>query len=92
MNNKSVLVMETPENCYKCPLHRHVNTSKRCMGNMRQYEDHSIVQSWCPLRPLPEMKEERVMYLTNKYDVDYYEDSCAVAYNDCLREILGETE
>jgi hypothetical protein len=44
------------------------------------------------LRPLPEMKEETVMFQTSNYDVDWYEDSYAVAYNDCLRDVLGETE
>ena len=87
MNNKSVLVIETPENCYKCPLHRHVNTSKRCMGNMRQYEDHNIVQSWCPLRLLPKEKN-----IQNGSVNDFYDLGRAVGWNDCLDAITGETK
>lgn len=50
---KAVLVMDMPENCFKCNLQDWANCriTKKChVGEGRP--------DWCPLRELPESKEE----------------------------------
>ena len=51
--SKSVLVMETPEDCESCVLHGGIFHSF-CKINCRYIEDLSAKPDWCPLMDLPE--------------------------------------
>ena len=53
--SKSVLVMETPEDCESCVLHGGIFHSF-CKINCRYIEDLSARPDWCPLKPLPKYK------------------------------------
>lgn len=44
--------------------------------------------SWCPLRPLPERKDEGSVLKPLPFEVYMYR----YGFNECLDEIVGETE
>lgn len=75
---KSVVVIDTPENCRRCPF-RFAPWSF-CLGEYEK-ENH------CPLRPLPS-KLVPFGYLDAGNEDGLYEKG----YNDCIDEITGETE
>ena len=58
--DKSVLVIETPENCYDCPIGQDcsniLETSLFCLGAGKCVIDKeaATIPNWCPLKPLPE--------------------------------------
>lgn len=79
--NKSVVVMETPEDCESCVLHGGIFHSF-CKINCRYIEDLSAKPDWCPLMDLPE-----------KYNGDYPANTSdtgfAEGWNQCIDEITG---
>lgn len=103
--SKSVLVIDTPENCYDCPFGTEYCSDSEYEGccelaecldsDMRLItEEHYDYESesrpdWCPLRPLPEK-----MKLAGKYDQEYFQKggkmpSYKCGWNDCLDKITG---
>ena len=90
--SKSVLVMETPENCYSCYLRRIINDFTFCKVKLRQIEDTNTKPDWCPLKPLPEK-----MKVTGIYNGEYFKaggkpPSYKVGWNACINEITGEVK
>lgn len=94
--SKSILVIDTPENCEKCPFCRGWNVCKimKYLNGEKIISiytvDHQIFEEnkpdWCPLRGLPEKKEE------NKYH-NSYEKGKVDGFNACIDEILkGDDE
>lgn len=86
--SKSVLVMETPEDCESCVLHGGIFHSF-CKINCRYIEDLSAKPDWCPLKPLPEK-----MKLTGVYGREYFQNngkmpSYKIGWNDCIDAITG---
>ncbi len=79
---KAILVLEMPENCFKCKLQDWANCRivKGChTGDTRP--------DWCPLKPMPERKG--LLKQLPMYDTDtHYEQG----YNACIDEILGDKE
>ncbi len=81
--NKSVLVMNTPENCKSCI---HISTFYPfCRINCRDIKDTSTKPDWCPLKPLPERKE----YIVPIDNVESQKDIIAVGWNACIDAITG---
>ncbi len=82
--SKSILVIDTPRDCSKCDL----KDGYFC-GKTKRWidEDDFPKPDWCPLRDLPEKKEE------NKYH-NNYERGIVDGFNACINELLegGETE
>ena len=79
---KAVLVMDMPENCFKCKLQNWANckiTNKCHVGEYRP--------DWCPLRELPEKKE--TTYPQACYTNSYWTDEMKAGFNTCLNEMLG---
>ena len=99
--SKSVLVIDTPENCYGCPF-----GTEYC-GNL-EYEgcceladclDYDVIlmteehydyesksrPEWCPLKPLPEKDME-------SYFPDEFGDGYATGWNACIDAITGEVK
>ena len=97
--SKSVLVIDTPENCYGCPF-----GTEYC-GNL-EYEgcceladclDYDVILTteehydyesksrpeWCPLKPLP----EKMIIPRGARNTDGLE--YASGYNTCINEIKG---
>ena len=89
--SKSVLVIDTPEDCESCVLHGGIFHSF-CKINCRYIEDLSAKPDWCPLKPLPEK-----MKLTGNYNGEYSKTGgktlgYKVGWNACINEITGEVK
>lgn len=80
--SKSVLAMETPEDCESCVLHGGIFHSF-CKINCRYIEDLSAKPDWCPLKPLPEK-------MTGVAQTDHW-DSIKAGWNECIDTITGES-
>lgn len=76
--SKSVLVIDTPENCGKC---RFVNEFW-CRVNGRILPQYDEIPGWCPLMDLPE--KDNGDYPANTFDAGY-----ADGWNVCIDEITG---
>lgn len=77
--SKSILVIDTPECCGKCPCFLEVATD--CCGvNGKDIDSHGK-PDWCPLRDLPKERDENNTYT----DCEYYR---VQGYNSCIDEIL----
>ena len=87
--SKSVLVMETPENCDLCKIGQDhsisLETCIYCPIEKRLVIDKETetIPDWCPLKPLPEEDYE-------DHYPDEWEDGYADGWNACLREITGQ--
>lgn len=49
--SKSVLVIDTPENCGKCKF---ISEFWCRAMNGRRVPNNDVIPNWCPLKPLPE--------------------------------------
>ena len=87
---KSVLVIDSPENCMQCPM---FNGADECIlqADDTNFEADTLdeLRKGCLLRVLPEK-----MKLTGKYNQEYFEKggkapSYKVGWNDCIDEITG---
>ena len=84
--SKSVLVIDTPENCGKCKFISEFWC--RAMNN-RKVPNNDAIPNWCPLKPLPEK-----MKVTGIYNGEYFRaggkpPSYKVGWNSCIDEITG---
>lgn len=83
--SKSVLVMDTPENCGKCKF----ISGFWCRAmNGRRVPNNDVIPNWCPLKPLPEKKE----YIVPIDNVESQKDIIAVGWNACLRKITETSD
>lgn len=85
--SKAVLILDMPDNCFKCKLQDWANCriAKKChTGDSKP--------DWCPLRELPEKAE--VSDCEELCDTDdWYDSGYADGYNACIDELLkGEEE
>lgn len=106
--SKSVLVMNTPENCYDCPFGTAYCGELEYVGYCEladcldydvilMTEEHYDCESkskpvWCPLKPLPEKME-----MIGKYNQEYFQKggkmpSYKAGWNACIDEIIGEVK
>ena len=82
--NKSVLVIDTPENCGKCKFISEFWC--KAMGG-RRVLNNDVIPNWCPLKPLPERKE----YIVPIDNVESQKDIIAVGWNACINKITGKS-
>jgi len=96
--SKSVLVIDTPENCYDCPFGTAYCGELEYVGYCElagcldydvilMTEEHYDCESksrpeWCPLMDLPE--KDNGDYLANTFDAGFVEGR-----NQCIDEITG---
>lgn len=96
--SKSVLVIDTPENCLDCPFgteycgnYNYEGNCElaECLGNIMTLitEEHYGCESeskpdWCPLKPLPEKS-------TIENDMTDYQCGMVDGRNQCIDEITG---
>ena len=80
--SKSILIIDTPRQCYQCPCYSCDSVSSFCQKENRETKGNTK-PDWCPLKPLPEPK-----YLTEEDEYDMYDSG----WDDCLTNILGETD
>lgn len=97
--SKSVLVIDTPENCYDCPFGTEYCGNLEYEGCCKladcldydvilMTEEHYDYESksrpeWCPLKPLP----EKMIIPRGARNTDGLE--YASGYNTCINEIKG---
>ena len=80
---KAILVIEMsdiPKNCMSCPL---IDYHREYSIVCRHYQTGDIRPSWCPIKPLPKKKTPNGSDIFNDY---------VRGWNECVDEILGETE
>ena len=76
--SKSVLVIDTPENCGKCKF----ISGFWCRAmNGRRVPNNDVIPNWCPLNPLPEK-------MTGVASTDHW-NSIKAGWNACIDEIAG---
>ena len=80
---KAILVTDMPKDCIECPIHD--GEYGICNAVYKPHSDDYSKkrESWCPLKPLPDYKDE-----TETTFVYHY---IAKGYNQCLAEINGKT-
>ena len=80
--SKSVLVMDTPENCYSCYLRKLIRDLPYCKVKSGRIKDSNVKPDWCPLMDLPE--KDNGDYPANTSDAGFVE-----GWNQCIDEITG---
>ena len=84
--SKAILILDMPYSCDDCDMF-YVDKYYHCYRCKAKYDqslgDESVVQSWCPLKPLPEERE--AFGILNEY-----ERGKILGFNSCLRIILGD--
>lgn len=102
--SKSVLVMETPENCYVCPFGTAYCSALEYEGlceladclscdEILMTEEYYDCESksrpdWCPLKPLPEKK----LYTAPERNYELQKDLFAVGWNTCISKITETSD
>nr|DAG30532.1 MAG TPA: hypothetical protein [Caudoviricetes sp.] len=81
--SKSVLVIDTPENCIHCPL---LNSADECTvqdddANFNAGDSWNELMKGCPLKPLPEK-------ITRVAVTDHW-NSIKAGWNNCIDAITG---
>lgn len=86
---KAVLVMNMPERCADCPLRNSEKTSYLCcyltLKNISSADYYDKKPDWCPLRELPEKKEELPV---EKYEFGGLGKAFTSGWNTCLDKLL----
>jgi len=81
MAGKSILVIDTPSNCERCPLRYWGIAGWSCICTRRLLEGPITErEEWCPLRLLPEPKD--IGYPNDDYDVGFGD-----GWDACLKEL-----
>ena len=75
---KAILVIDMPKSCDECPL----VVNDECMKERKNNKPKA-----CPLRPMPQKRENNEEWLN-----EYHRDDYADGYNRCIDEIMGEEE
>ena len=77
--SKSVLVIDTPENCGKCKF----ISDFWCRAiHCRRVPNNDVTPGWCPLKPLPKKS-------TTENDMTDYQCGMVDGRNQCINEITG---
>ena len=90
--SKSIIVIDTPNTCGECLFNQIYNPSfcsdltvcTAVKNRLFIWQDDK--PKWCPLRPLPNRKEDL------HYPCNEYLQAVNEGWNVCLDEITGETE
>ena len=80
---KAILILDMPTNCIECPLHqRYCGAICRALEKEHTEERFYHREQWCPLKPLPQPKNNSDEWLGDVW-VEGYE----AGYNKCIEEI-----
>lgn len=99
--SKAVLILDMPSSCRKCDL-RVIGIDNFCTGaDCRKIDQMEIINEdikpdWCPLRELPEKKEDgealKIAIENDCYDGSMedkaYLNGYDRGYNDCIDKLL----
>lgn len=86
MIDKSVLVMNTPENCSDCYCSTIYTSGDGWCGPINKKLSNKMYgrPTWCPLKPLPK-RESNLDFISPLYGGGY-----VYGFNSCLDMITGE--
>ncbi len=101
--SKSILVIDTPERCSTCEFLRRTDENYCYCGRLGfDYQVNGYMKStpkgkpnWCPLRELPDKKQEVKYHGNGCFGVnEAMKNGFNMGFNSCIDEILkgGETE
>lgn len=77
---KAIFVMDIPESCSMCPLEK----SMKCCTDEAPTEQYTKEKpSWCPLKPMPEKREQHPF-------PKGYEEGWDNGWNACIDAICGK--
>lgn len=81
--SKSVLIIDTPESCWKCGL----RNANECIVAEKAItrREYGKRQEWCPLRKLPEKIQVSGIYGKGDTPASYN-------WNACIDALKGESE
>ena len=82
---KAMLIMDMPSNCYECELNNY-HFCDVTGDNIERYRNTEYKPTWCPLREVPQKKEDNLS-IHIPYNEGYLR-----GWNDCVDEILGGGE
>lgn len=82
--NKSIVIIDTPDSCNNCPLCIENCFLHLCCAANEYERILDYKPDWCPLKPLPEKRDERGTWTM----CGYIDDAYSNGWNDCLDEIL----
>lgn len=85
MNEKSVLVIDTPKSCAVCPIFQDGLDGYCPVALSSPYNKYNERDKHCPLRPLPEKMDETEYMQKVNSDGDWYEQ--VIGWNACIKEI-----
>ena len=87
---KAILVIDMPMDCYECPCSN--EGCYLCQIRRRLLEDdfQDRRPSWCPLRPLPELRDEHCH--CDNWEQERIFNAESRGFNWCIDEIMGDTE
>ena len=89
---KAMLIMDMPSRCIECPLLASWQDSASaprnywCPYNLEITIEVEKRSEWCPLREVPQKKEEFEMDIIHHESLDLGK---RLGYNACIDEILG---
>lgn len=78
--SKSILVIDTPNNCEEC----NIIYLQRCGESICDSGDWSRRPSWCPLRPMPQKRINKDCLVVHEIWNE--------GWNACLDEIVGDND
>ena len=79
--SKAILVMDMPKKCGECSL----RMSMICTPTLKDIDSVNAKMDWCPLREVPQKKDEEKAYTMTQYQRSQ-------GYNECIDEILEGSE
>lgn len=90
---KAILVIDTPNKCWECPLHRSSWDEDNeeimiCRGTYME-SHYGEIPSYCPLKPLP---YNDFIHEAEGYQTEEEYKAYVSGWNDCLDALLGENE
>ena len=59
--SKSILLIKEPKTCFDCPCFYDNEGMSFCQAEDKLVDVEQGKPSWCPLRPLPEMKDADIL-------------------------------
>lgn len=103
---RAIVMVDMPSNCRECPFYD-TEIIPSCWANMSFrgrtiIYNESMIQHFCPLKPLPEKKEEVFPpiniekddgvknFIKPVYLKDLFKYAVAKGYNEAIDEITGE--
>lgn len=83
--SKSILVIDTPDNCWNCPLIiKKENGCRACLITNCTLMSRDNKFLWCPLKLMPEPYD-----LTIPCSDPHYEQDFECGYNQCIEDFLN---